>query len=310
MLVPLPGFFLDAALVPFATVAVAMVAITVLVLGLVLTPERRAPLLTQMLLAFAVVGGGSLLLLALVFAFVLPNGTVAWTWVLLAFNFMMGVPVGLWFVTLLVYRDRRVAEGGWFWPVLLGAAATGSEVLMGVLFAVGDPGGTRSVVGALAVGLSSVWYFWSMAAVMASLLRWARLLPAERTVARGLLATAALAPWVGAYPVEGGLALTAVMTLVLAAVLRLLLRQRVGAEEAPFLVGIAVAFVAMTLAGLGLVAGAGSYLARIGFGSVMGFVMGGEVAFLVRSCYRAASWGAPSRSGSRPGPASADASRA
>ncbi len=285
MLVPIPGFSSDAALAPFAGVAAAMVAITIVVLGLVLSGERRAPLLTQMLLAFAVVAGGSVLLLALVFAFVNPAAYSAWTWVLTAFNFMMTVPIGLWFIALVVYHDRRVAEDGWLWPVALGAAATGSEVFMGVLFAVADPGGTSSLLGRLALGLSSVWYFWSMSAVMAGLLLWARLRPAERTVALGLLASAFVAPWVGAFPLAGGLLFAGVMALVVALLLRLLLRRRVAPEEAPFLLGISLAFVAMTLAGLGLAGGGGSTVPRIAFGTVMGVVMTGEVAFLVRSCY-------------------------
>lgn len=280
----LPGFEANAALAPFAAVAVAMVAITLLVLGLVLVPERRAPLVTQMLLAVTVIGGGSVLLVALLFVFLNPNGTDSWTWVLTAFNFMMMFPIGLWFVGLIVWRDRRVADRGWAWPLALGLATTGSEVLMGILFAVGG-GSTPTPSSSLGNGLSSVWFYWSMAAVMGGLLVWARLLPAERAVARGLLATSLAAPWVAAFPVEGGVAVTCAMVFVLGSVLVLLARRRVQPAELPFLLAVSAAFLAMTLSGLALAVSGGTDAARIAFGSVMACVMGGEIAFLARSCY-------------------------
>ncbi len=285
MVVVLPGLEVNAVLAPFVAVAVAMVAVTVVVLGLVLAGERRPPLLTQMLLAFGVVGGGSVLLLALAFALVNPDQTSAWTWVLLAFNFMMAVPVGLWFVTLVIYRERRVAPRGWFWPVALGAATTGSEVLMGVLFAVGEANGPLSGVASLGNGLSSVWYFWSMAAVMMGLVRWAPVRPVERAVALGLLATAVVAPWVAAYPLVGGGAIALVMGTVVAYVLRGAVRGAVGADQGPFLLAASAAFFAMTLSGVALAATGGSDLGRLAFGAVMGVVMTGEIAFLVRACY-------------------------
>lgn len=285
MAVLVPGFEATAALLPYAIIAVTMVVITVVVLGLVLAVERRPPLITQMLLTVAVVGGGSVLLLALVFAFVNTNGTDAWTWVLMAFNFMMAVPVGLWFVAIVIYQDRRVPTRGWLWPLALAAATTGSEVLMGVLFAVGEANGTISTLASFGAGLSSVWYFWSMAAVMGGLLAWARLLPSEKAVARGLLLTALLAPWVSAYPTVGGIAIAVVMAAVFGTVLRLVVRQKVSAGEAAFLLGVSVAFLGMTLAGLGLVVSGGSDSARVAFGSVMGVVMTGEIAYLVRACY-------------------------
>jgi hypothetical protein len=298
-----PGFEVNGVLGPFVAVAAAMVAITVIVLGLVLAVDRRPPLLTQMLLAVTVVGGGNVLLLALVFAFIDPNGTDAWTWVLMAFNFMMAVPVGLWFVSLIVYRDRRVGAVAWLWPLVLAVATTGSEVLMGVLFAVGEAGGPLTPLRSLAEGLSSVWYFWSMAAVMAGLVVWARLGPLARTVAWGLLATALVAPWVGAYPLAGGIGTAGVMAALFAAVLRMLYLKRVAANEAPFLLAVALAFVAMSLAALGLVASSGADAARIGFGTVTGLVMAGEIAYLARACYA----GAPELSAPAPRPEAAGA---
>ncbi len=290
-----PGFEVSGALLPYVIVAVGMVLITVVVLGLVLATDRRPPLLTQLLLCLSVVGGGSVLLLALVFALVNPNGTDAWTWVLMAFNFMMLVPIGLWFVMLVVYRDRRVRPADWAWPLALAAATTGSEVLMGVLFAVGGTSAARTSLSALADGLSSVWYYWSMAAVMAGLLLWVRLAPTERAVARGLLFAALLGPWVGAFPTVGGIATALVMGAVVATVLRRLLLRRVDPSEAGFLLAVSLAFLSMTLAGFGLVVSGGGPLGRIAFGTVMGLVMAGEIAFLVRRCYAPASLKAVAR---------------
>ena len=280
-----PGFEATAVLLPYAIIAVTMVVITVVVLGLVLATERRPPLVTQMLLTVAVVGGGSVLLLALVFAFVNTNRTDAWTWVLMAFNFMMAVPVGLWFVAIVVYQDRRVPSRGWVWPLALAAATTASEVLMGVLFAVGEANGGLSTLASFGAGLSSVWYYWSMAAVMAGLLLWARLLPSEKVVARGLLLTALFGPWVSAYPTVGGIAVTVVMAAVVATVLRLVFLRKVGAGEGGLLLGVSVAFLGMTLTGLGLAVSGGSDGSRVAFGLVMGAIMTGEIAYLVRACY-------------------------
>ena len=104
---------------PYAGIAIPMIAITIVVLGLLLRTERGPPLLTQVLLALSVLLGGTLLLLALLFVFLDSDGTTAWTWVLVAFNFMMMVPLGLWFIGLIVFRDRRMKPRGWSWPLSL-----------------------------------------------------------------------------------------------------------------------------------------------------------------------------------------------
>jgi len=286
MFLPLPALVFTPALVPFAVVALSMIGVTIFLLGTVLPTSGLPPLLTQMVIALAVLGGGSLLLLSLLFVFLNPNATESWTFVLLAFNFMMMFPAGIWFVSQILFRDRRVDAVGWFWPVTLSTVTTGSEALMGVLFAYGAVGGPTATVPALAVGLSSVWFFWSMAAVMTALLLWAPLGETERWALLALTASAVLGPWVTTYPTVGGVAMAVLMGASFVALLRALWQGRVAREEGRLLVGLAAAFLAMTLAGLGVAASGGTVIAAIGFGTVMGVVMGIEVAYLIHRYYR------------------------
>jgi len=282
---PLPPVVLNWSLASFVIVTVAMIAITVFVLGKVLPANGRPPLITQMLLALAVLGGGSILLVSLVFVFLNPDGTSAWTWVLLAFNFMMMFPAGIWFIGLVVFKDRRIDPRAWFWPAVLALVATGSEALMGILFAYGAVGGPIPTVDALATGLSSVWFFWSMAAVMAALLVWAPLGVVERWALVALAVSAVLAPWVTAFPTIGGLAMSVLMGASFVLLVRALLRGKVAPSEGRLLAALAGAFFAMTVTGLSVVTTAGTVLADLAFGSVMGVVMGFEVAYLIRRYY-------------------------
>jgi len=286
MFLPLPPLVVTPALVPFVIIAVSMIGVTIFLLGKVLPPNGVPPLVTQMVIALAVLGGGSLLLLSLLFVFLNPNGPESWTFVLLAFNFMMMFPAGIWFVGQILFRDRRVDAVGWFWPVTLALVTTSSEALMGVLFAYGAVGGPTATVPAIAAGLSSVWFFWSMAAVMVALLVWAPLGTIERWALLTLSASAVLAPWVPTFPTVGGLAMSVLMGASFLALVRALWRGRVPSEDGRLLVGVAVAFLAMALAGL-LVAGSGGSIGPVlTFGTVMGVVMGVEVAYLIRRYYR------------------------
>jgi hypothetical protein len=239
-----------------------------------------------MVIALSVLGGGSLLLLSLLFVFLNPNGSEAWTFVLLAFNFMMMFPAGIWFVGLVLFRDRRVDPRGWFWPVTLALVTTGSEALMGVLFAYGTVGGPTATVPALAVGLSSVWFFWSMAAIMTALLLWAPLGVIERYALLTLTGASVLAPWVTSFPLVGGLLMAALMAVAFVALVRSLLGGRVVPDEGQLLIAVASAFVAMAAAGFLVAATDGAVDAVLAFGSVMGIIMGVEVAYLVRRYYR------------------------
>jgi hypothetical protein len=313
MAFPLPSLDVTASLLPFVTIAVPMVVVTVAVLGLVRPTDGRSPLVTQILLALAVVGGGSVLLLALLFVFIDTNGTTAWTWVLLGFNFMMTVPVGLWFVGHIVFEDRRIRPNGWLWPIAVGVAVTGSEVLMGLLFAVGGASGPLGLGRAFALGLSSVWFFWSMAGVMAPLVLWAPISRVAKPGGWALVAAAVVGPWVRSYPLDGGIAMVLLMAALSVAVLRPLWRGAVSGTDGPLLLGLAAAFLAMTVTGLGVAATGGAIGAVLAFGATMAFVMIGEVGYLLRRTYTPMSPGvvagvrndaeAPSGAGvPRPGP--------
>lgn len=280
---PLPSLGVTSSLAPFAAIALAMIGVTIFVFGKALPARGRPPLITQMALALAVIGGGSVMLLALVFVFLNPDGTSAWTWVLLAFNFMMMGPAGLWFIGLVIFRDRRVDPRDWTWPVALAVLTTGSEVLMGFLFALGGATASLSVLQTLALGVSSVWFFWSMAAIMAALVVWAPLAPVEREALLALTLAAVIGPWVTTYPTVGGLAMTVLMVGVFVFLVRSLSeRTAVRPHEVGFLVGLAVAFLAMAVAGLALVATGGSVGAVLAYGVVMGVVMSVEIAYLLR----------------------------
>jgi hypothetical protein len=286
MPIPLPPVAYDSSLLPFAVIALSMVGITVFLLGKVLPASGSPPLITQMVLALSVLGGGSLLLLSLLFIFLNPNGAESWSFVLLAFNFMMMFPAGIWFVGLVVFRDRRVNPAGWFWPVTLAVVTTGSEAMMGVLFAYGSAGGPTALLPALATGLSSVWFFWSMAAIMAALLVWAPLGTVERWALLSLGAASVLGPWVTAYPAIGGAAMSVLMGGSFFALVRAAVRGRVPPDEGRLLLGLSTAFLAMTIAGLAVAVTGGSVAAALAFGAVMGVVMGVEAAYLIRRYYR------------------------
>lgn len=286
MTFPLPPLSVNASLAPFAAIALIMIGVTIFVFGKVLPSDGRPPLITQMALALAVLGGGSVLLLSLVFVFVSSDPTSAWTFVLLAFNFMMMGPAGLWFIGLVIFRDRRVRVGDWSWPAALAAMTTGSEVMMGFLFALGGATTVLSFEATLALGVSSVWFFWSMASIMTALVVWAPLAPVERWALVALTLTAVIGPWVTTFPIVGGAAMTVLMLGVFGALLWALLHNRaVRLGEVGLLIGLGVAFLAMAIAGLALVATNGAAVAVILFGAVMGLVMSVEIAYLLRRFY-------------------------
>jgi hypothetical protein len=283
---PLPPLDVTSALLSFVIVAVSMVAITIVLFGIILPADGRPPLLTQLTLALSVLAGGSVLLLSLVFVFLNPNATEAWTFVLLAFNFMMMAPAGLWFISLVVFRDRRIEAGGWLWPFALALVVTGAEALMGVLFVLGGSAAPASAVATLGLGLSSVWFFWSMATIMGALIVWAPLSRLERWALVSLTLSAVVGPWVTAFPTVGGALMAALMGGLFLLLVRHLRLGRGSAEEAPFLIGLSGAFLAMTIAGLGVAVTSGTPVSALAFGATTGTVMTVEIAYLVRRYYR------------------------
>jgi hypothetical protein len=279
----LPPLDVASTFLPFAVVAIAMVGVTVFVLTQLL-PRSGAPVpLTSMTFGVAILAGSSILLLALLYVFIDPNGTTAWTWVLVAFNFMMMGPAGLWFISLIVFRDRPVDAGSWVWPAVLGLATAGSEVLMGVLFAVGGGNAPTTLLGALALGLSSIWFDWSMAVVMFALLLWLPLSGTVRGSLAALTAAAVLAPWVVAVPLVGAVAMSVLMLTVFGLLYRRLAGHgEIRAVDLRVPSGLALAFALMVIAEAAIVAAPGSDVAALAFGGAMALVMGTEVAFVLR----------------------------
>jgi hypothetical protein len=283
MTLPLPPLDLSTAFLPFAAVAVSMIVVTIFVLAMLLPRDRSETSLTTMTIALAVLLGGSVLLLALLFVFITPDGTTAWTWVLVAFNFMMMFPAGLWFVSLILFRDRKVDWHSWMWPASVAVVVVGSEVMMGILFAVGGGDAPSSVTGALALGLSSVWFDWSMGAVMLALLLWLPVRGLVRGSLASLTAAAFLAPWVVATPLVGAAGMAALMTLSFLLLYRYLSRRSsLSSGDLGVVLGLATAFAFMVAAQVAVVVMAGSYAAALVFGGTMALVMAGEVAFVVR----------------------------
>jgi hypothetical protein len=279
----LPPPDVNVAFLPFAAVAIIMVGVTIFVLTQIL-PRAGGPIpLTSMVFGISILAGGSILLLALLWCFIDPNGTTAWTWVLVAFNFMMMGPAGLWFVSLIVFEDRRVDAQSWVWPGLIALTTVGSEVLMGVLFAVGSGNAPTTLVGALALGLSSIWFDWSMAAVMVALLLWLPLQGLVRGSLAALTAAAFLAPWVVAVPAVGAAGMAALMVAVFFLVYRRLsTRASLRAIDLRVPFGLAIAFACMIAAQVAIVAAPGSDGAAFAFGATMALVMSAEVAFVLR----------------------------
>jgi hypothetical protein len=278
----LPPLDVTSAFLPFAVVAVSMIGVTIFVLTQLLPRSGEPVPLTSMTFGVSILAGSSILVLALLYVFIDPNGTTAWTWVLVAFNFMMMGPAGLWFVSLIVFRDRSLDAQSWVWPGVIALATVGSEVLMGVLFAVGGGNAPATFVGALALGLSSVWFDWSMGAVMLALLLWLPLSGTVRGSLGALTAAAFLAPWVVAVPLVGAAGMVVLMGTVFVLLYRRLSGRgvlRPADLRVPF--GLALAFSLMVTAQVAIVASPGSDTAALAFGGTMALVMGGEVAFVL-----------------------------
>jgi hypothetical protein len=283
MSLPLLPLTVNVALLPFAFVAVSMIVVTIFVLSQLLPRDRSPTPLTSMTIGIAALGGGTVLLLALLFVFIDPNGTTAWTWVLLAFNFMMMGPAGLWFVSLMTFRDRTIDRRSWTWPVVLALITTGSEVLMGILFAIAGDAVTPSLTASLAGGLTSVWFYWSMAVIMAALLFWLPIRGVVRGTLAALTAGAVLAPWVTATPELGVLGMAVLMAGALALLYRHLARHgQPTLADLRVLTGLGAAFAVMVAAQAAVVLAPSSEFAALAFGTAMAVVMGGEIASVAR----------------------------
>ncbi|MCI4332249.1 MAG: hypothetical protein L3K01_00735 [Thermoplasmata archaeon] len=280
-----PLFFVTPDLWLDVIVAVVMIVAEVYILTQILPRSGPPPAMTRMVIGSTALVGSSGVLMALLGAY-LQSNLNTYSVVLLAFNGMMLLPPGLWFISLIVFEDRKIRAESWFWPLAITAMASSAELLMGLFFSVaaGVPLATASV---LAGTLTSVWYLWSMASAMVALLLWVRLDRAVRDPLLGLAAAGVVAPFVPVDPLVGAALMTGGMTLTLLVVFRGIRHGHpAGAEAGKVLTGVVAAFFAMSVAGFGLALAPGSVLALLAFGGVMAAAMTAEFLFLVRAGLR------------------------
>ncbi|MCI4369778.1 MAG: hypothetical protein L3J81_00440 [Thermoplasmata archaeon] len=260
-------------------VALGMVVAEVFILTQIVPRTGPAPPLTRMIIGTSALLGSSGVLMALLGAFFQPNLN-SYTIVLMMFNFMMLVPPGLWFISLIVFEDRTIRRTNWFWPVAITAMATSAEVLMGLFFTVagGSPLGLGSVVTGT---LTSPWFLWSMAAAMIALLLWVPMPRAVRDPLLGLAAAGVVAPLVPVDPPVGALLMGAVMATTIVVALQLVRSGR-GAGVDRVLPPVVVAFLAMNLTGGAIAVFPNALAPTLAFGTVMAVTMTAEFLFLVR----------------------------
>lgn len=269
--------------VPDAMIVVAMVILEVYLLTQILPRTGPPPTLTRMILGSSALLGSAGVLMAISAAAMQPDLS-SYTIVLLAFNFMMMAPPGLWIIAVILYQDRRVDPAARRWPIAISAMATMAEVLMGLVFVVSDSGPT-DLATVLAGTLTSAWYLWSMAAAMFALLAWVRLPRLELILLGGLATSAVAAPWAPLdLPLGAGL-MAAVMTLTFSLTALELGRAshgRLAARSWPLARAVLVAFLGM-MSGLLAIALLGSTTGPVfAFGMIMTGLMGAEFAHLVR----------------------------
>jgi hypothetical protein len=266
-------------------VAVTMIVAEVYILLQILPRSGPPPAMTRMVIGSTALIGSSGVLMALLEAY-LQSNLNTYSVVLLSFNGMMLLPPGLWFVSLIVFEDRKIRSESWFWPLAVTAMASSAELLMGLFFSVAA-GVSLDPASVLAGTLTSVWYLWSMASAMVALLFWVRLDRGVRDPLLGLAAAGVVAPFVPVDPLAGAALMTGGMAVTLLFVFRGIRTGRpAGADAGRVLTGVVAAFFAMSVAGIGLALAPGSVLALLGFGGVMAAAMTAEFLFLVRAGLR------------------------
>ncbi|MCI4326544.1 MAG: hypothetical protein L3K16_02770 [Thermoplasmata archaeon] len=272
-------FTLDFDLTADVAVSIGMVVAEVFILTQIVPRTGPAPPLTRMIIGTSALLGSSGVLMALLGAFLQPDLS-SYTIVLMMFNFMMLVPPGLWFISLIVFEDRVVQRTDWFWPVAITAMATSAELLMGLFFTVAG-GSALDVPTVLTGTLTSAWFLWSMAAAMVALLLWVPLRRAVRDPLLGLAAAGVVAPFVPVDPPVGALLMGAVMAVTVLEAFQLVRTGR-GAGVGRVLNLVVGAFLAMNLAGVAIALDPNSLVPTLAFGTIMAVTMAVEFLFLVR----------------------------
>lgn len=183
-----------------------------------------------------------------------------------------------------------VPGSSWGWSIALTAALTGTETLMGAVFAGLELGPSRlwpsapgGLYSALVEVLLSPWFLWGMVVAMVVLLCWVSLPAIERDVFLGLTATGVLGPLALTSPLAVALGMGTLMLVTIAIILGPI---RSGESVAPEFVTVAwgalVAFALMTAAELASLVDVHAVIAQLPFALTMFVVMFGEMVYLVR----------------------------
>jgi polyferredoxin len=271
-------------IVPYVAVAVVMVAVEIFLLYQLVPRSGPPPTLAQMIIGASALMASAAMLVAILAYAVGPSDST-FLEILLASNFMMVGPPGLWVIAIVVYRDRPIGTRTWLWPAVLAAIVTGSEVLMGFVFTAAQGTSPLGVLGA-ATSLGSFWFLGSMAATMIALLLWIPLTRTERAVLLGLAASAAVGPWVVVAPLVGAVGMAVAMTATFVLLFeRLANHAQLPRHELSTILFAALAFLAMTAVEL-VVWLDPAPAAAIPFGVAMALVMGSETALVIRRAYR------------------------
>lgn len=268
------------ATLPYLVIVVGMLAVEVALLLLLLPRGTELPTLAFGILVLTALIGSAGALLGVFWAVLYPNLN-SLTIVFEALGISMGFPPGLWMISIIALRDRRIDRNSFWWPAMLAAVATLGEILMGLVFvAAGGPLGSPGAVAAAT--LVSPWYLWSSAVAMLAILAWIRMDTGRRVVLIGLAVSGFAAPWVMSDPSVGAALMTGAMAVTFAAIYWAAIRRPSPSSAfAELLRGTIVAYVAMAGAGVAVAWTAGSVGALVVFGGVMTAVMVGELRYLL-----------------------------
>ena len=278
----LPSFGVTWDLAPYAVIAAAMVVVEVYVLLRLLPRSGGPPALASVLTGASVLLGSAAFLLSILELELHPTDYVADIGVLWAMNLMMFSPPGIWVIAVIAFHDRPIDRHSLAWPALLALAGTVSEVLMGLLFSM-DPSTPALSLAALSASLTSPWFFWSMATAMIALLIWVRPPVEERRALWGLALSALLGPWITFTPLLGGILMAGAMGVTFGILYRELARRTTGSPTAvEVALGVATAFLGMSVGAFYFATHSGDPLAALPFGGITAIAMSVEFAYLVR----------------------------
>ncbi|MFZ0699105.1 MAG: hypothetical protein WAN74_02795 [Thermoplasmata archaeon] len=278
-----------AATMPLGLVAIAMVGLNLYILHRLLLDRPRPPVSTFVLGVGVLVtqlvlwaGVGYYLFVPTVGGFVLFA---------IAAQFMM-VPIGIWFVALILQQSRRaIVPGSLAVAVTIGLLLFANEYLMSIAFLPLAPPAfagtiwfTGNPIEFLAAPLVTLWYCWPMGVTMAALLWWTHLPSADARAVGALTTTAFVAPWIPESPLAGAIATAVVMSVGLALLLRASLTdRRPTAHSARLRLGAALAFVLMSAGAFSSVLVTSRPWHVLPYASISAAVMIGETIYLVRS---------------------------